>query len=97
MNKVKALLRALKLFDRHNQLSLTNLGVMVVLAKIATAPTLDWTTASALLLTLLSYNYKRVVETKADQAEKEAGLKLTDIEAKVQELNEAFNFKNLVR
>lgn len=97
MNKLKALLRSLQLFDSSNKLSLTSIGVMVILVKIAMAPTLDWTTASALLLSLLSYNFKKVLNTKQAQAEAADTLKLSDLENKIQEMNRAFNFKNLTR
>lgn len=97
MNKLKALLRSLQLFDSSNKLSLTSIGVMVILVKIAMAPTLDWTTASALLLSLLSYNYKRHLNVKQAQSEASDSLKLSDLENKIMELNKSFNFKNLTR
>ena len=97
--KIKSLklLKTLKIFDRDGTLSLTNLGVAVLLYKIGTATALDWPTASALLLSLLSYNYKRMLNAKADATVQAEVAKLSQLEDKIQELNKAFNLKNLGR
>ena len=91
------LLKVLKIFDKDGTLSLTNLGVAVLLYKIGTAAALDWPTASALLLSLLSYNYKRMLNAKADATVQAEVAKLSQLEDKIQELNKAFNLKNLGR
>lgn len=52
-------LRFLNLVDRSCNLSITNIAVIVLITKIAMAPTLDWQTAAALLVTLLNYAHKR--------------------------------------
>lgn len=91
------ILKVLKIFDKDGTLSLTNLGVGILLYKIGTAAALDWPTASALLLSLLSYNYKRMLNAKADAAVQAEVAKLAQLEDKIQELNRAFNLKNLGR
>lgn len=59
------------LVDRKRNLSITNIGVYVLLVKIGMAKTLDWPTASALLITMLSYSHKRYETNKS--IEKEVG------------------------
>jgi hypothetical protein len=106
--KMKVLLIALKILDPDNTISLTNIGVMVVLVKIGSAPTIDWPTISALLLSLLSYNFKRKLNRDAETAEAEAAnklqelaqtesLKLAEVEKKIAELNQAFAVKSMLR
>lgn len=70
---------------------------MIILFKIATATSLDWATASTLLLALLSYNFKKVLLQKSKQSELTDIGKLADLEAKLAEMNKAFNMKNLMR
>lgn len=96
-NSLKTLLKTLKIFDADNSLSLTSVGVMIILFKIATATSLDWATASTLLLALLSYNFKKVLLQKSKQSELTDIGKLADLEAKLAEMNKAFNMKNLMR
>jgi len=95
--KTKSLLRALKITDADNSISLTSIGVMVLLTKIALAPTIDWAVAASLLLTLLSYNYKRHLSHKATQAAKADETKLEEVERKIAELNQAFAVKSMLR
>lgn len=97
MNKTIKILRALKIFDADNTLSLTSIGVMVILVKIAIAPTLDWATASTLMLALLNYSYKRHLNHKVSTAKVESEGKVAEIENKISELNRAFNMKNLMK
>lgn len=95
--KMKAFLRASKITDPDNTLSLTNVGVMVLLTKIALAPSIDWPTTATLLLSLLSYNYKKLLRTKEKAAEVEASGQIADIEKKIAELNQAFAVKSMLR
>lgn len=88
-------LRTLKIFDQDNTLSLTSVGVIILLVKIACAPILDWPTAAGLLLTLLSYNFKRHLGHKKASASDVANKQLADVERKILELTAAFNVKNL--
>ena len=90
MDKLKTILVASKIFDPDNTLSLTSIGVMIILAKIALAPALDWATAATLLLALLSYNTKKILRSKEKSKEIESQTKLKEIEDKVAEINKAF-------
>ena len=90
VSRLPKLLVILKVFDSDKTLSLTNLGVMIILGKIATAAVLDWTTAATLMLALLSYNAKKVMRSKEKAAETESTDNLKALEDKIQELNKAF-------
>ena len=90
MNKLKSLLKSLKILDPDLTLSLTNVAVMVLIGKIGFASNMDWPTVATLLLTLLSYNYKR--KLNSDRAAQELAdlSKLKEVEDKIAELNKAF-------
>lgn len=90
MINLKKLLTALKITDPDNTISLTSIGVMIILAKIALAPTLDWATAATLLLALLSYNAKKVIRSKEKVRAADDDNKLKQVEDKIAELNKAF-------
>lgn len=68
MNKIKKL--ALKVLDfcslisHDKKLSITNIAVIVLITKMALAPSIDWPTTAALMLSLLNYSHKRVNVTK---------------------------------
>jgi hypothetical protein len=85
----------LKLIDDKGELSLTNLGVMTLLTKIALAPALDWPTASGLMLTLLSYSHKRHVTTKAKSAAVVADARVDELVTKVADLTIMLNARRL--
>lgn len=90
MINLKKLLTALKITDPDNTISLTSIGVMIILAKIAWAPALDWATAATLLLALLSYNAKKVIRSKEKVRAADDDNKLKQVEDKIAELNKAF-------
>lgn len=94
--KTKSLLRTLKIFDPDNTISLTNVGVMVLLTKIALAPSIDWPTTATLLLSLLSYNFKRHLNRKAEAQAQADDNKLAEVVKQVQDLNQAFNVKTML-
>lgn len=92
---IKQHLVSLKLFDPDGTLSLTNIAVMVLIAKIATASAIDWQVVSALLITLVSYGHKRQLNARR-AADKEASSGIVqDLEQKVQELFTILNLKKL--
>lgn len=72
------LLKFLNLLDQDDNISITSLGVYTLLVKIAIAPTLDWGTAAALLVTLLNYGHKRHVS--ASKANKDSTVVDSEIE-----------------
>lgn len=53
-------LKMLKLFDQDNTLSLSNLAMIVVLAKLATASNLDWSVLTAFFVVMLNHNARKV-------------------------------------
>ena len=97
VSKLQKLLVTLKVFDSDNTLSLTSLGVMIILGKIAIAPVLDWATAATLLLALLSYNAKKVLRSKEKAAETDSADSLKALEDKIQELNKAFSLSTMFK
>ena len=58
------LLKFMNCLDRAGRLSITNLGVIVLLVKVAVSPNMDWAVVAGLLVTLLNYGHKRVNEQK---------------------------------
>lgn len=64
MNKLQAVLDWLRITE-DGQVSLTNVALLVVLAKVVLAPTVGLTEISALLLGLLNYQSHRVIDNKA--------------------------------
>jgi hypothetical protein len=88
---------SLKVFDPDMTLSLTNIGVLVLIVKIATASTIDWPTTASLMLALLAYNHKKILRNKERATEAEAENKLKEIEQQVQDLNKAFAVSTLFK
>ena len=92
---IKPLLIQLRIFDLDGKLSLTNIGVSILLFKIAAAPQVDWSVIAGLLLTLLSYGHKRHVNTRRAVQSSASEAVVKDLESKVQELLTAYNIKKL--
>lgn len=93
--KTLTCLKTFKIFDKDNSLSITNIGVMALLGKMIASPTIDWPTASALLLTLLSYNFKKTLLAKEAKVTTQSSEDLEKLKRELTELTTAFNFKNL--
>ena len=53
------ILNFLNLLDSNGRLSITNIAVLIVLTKIAIAPTASLTEMGALFVTLINYHMKR--------------------------------------
>lgn len=92
---IKPLLIQLRILDLDSNLSLTNIGVMVLLFKIAAAPQVDWSVVAGLLLTLISYGHKRHTNTRRTVQSSATETVVKDLEGKVQELLTAYNIKKL--
>lgn len=58
---VISLLEFCNLLDSKGRLSLTNLTVAVLVAKIAVSPQIDWAATTAMLVAFLNYSHKRAV------------------------------------
>ena len=61
-------LKFLNLVDRAGKLSITNMAVYVLIVKIAISPSIDWAVVAGLLVTLLNYGHKRIVQEKPAMA-----------------------------
>lgn len=97
MSRLQKLLVTLKVFDPDYTLSLTNLGVTVLIGKIATASTIDWPTTASLMLALLAYNHKKILRSKEKAKADDAEDKLKQVEDKIQELNKAFAVQTMFK
>lgn len=65
-----------RLIDENNQMSITNIAVLVVIYKVGTAQEVDLYDAGLILIALLNYSYKRymnVNESKKVNKETEEG------------------------
>lgn len=60
------ILSFLNLLDRKNNLSITNVAVIVLVTKMAISA-FDWPTAAGLMITLLNYGHKRHESNKASK------------------------------
>jgi len=89
-DKLLKLLKFCNLTDKDNNLSISNIAVIVVIIKIALAATLDWATAATLLMALLNYGHKRettikaIKEAKKDDALSDLTSSLKNVAAKVE-------------
>jgi hypothetical protein len=91
--KLMVFLKAAKIFDQDNTLSLSNVAFAVVITKLALAAALDWAIIVPFALTLLNHNgrkFWRAKEKAKDVADKAA---LEKLQADVRTLTNAANFK----
>ena len=84
MRHVLSILRALKLFDPDNTLSLSNVAMMVVVFKLATAEGLDWTVLTAFFLTLLNHNARKAFRAKSESKSIADQARLSQVEQAIQ-------------
>lgn len=66
MNRLLKLLIACKILDDDNTVSLSSLLMIVLIVKVALTTALDWPTLSALFVTLLGYNGKKLIRMKSN-------------------------------
>jgi hypothetical protein len=90
MKHLKSLLRALQIFDRDNKLSLTSLALMVIIVKLAVAPTLDWTVITVFFISLLNYNAKKLINKSSDDKNTIDIERITGVEEAIK------NLKNMI-
>jgi uncharacterized lipoprotein NlpE involved in copper resistance len=79
--KLIDLLRFLRLVDQDGTLSLTSVALVVVLGKLAMAPTFTLPEIGALLLALASYQSKKVINQR--HVESELSEHIADLASKV--------------
>lgn len=65
MNHIKALGQFLRILDENNQLSITNIAVIIMLFKLAVVPVTTLTEIVPLLITIMSYSHKRHLSKKS--------------------------------
>lgn len=87
----------LNLSDAEGKLSITNTAVIVLITKIAVAPSLDFPTVAALLLSLLNYaDKRRTIAANSSTNEQLDGLKeqiegITEAAKKIEEVESKVN------
>ena len=64
---IKKVLRYARINDEKNNISLTNLAMIIVMAKMIITPATSWQDMTALAIAILGYQAKRVIEGKKDQ------------------------------
>lgn len=64
---IKKVLRYARINDEKNNISLTNLAMMIVMYKMVVTNATSWQDLSALAIAILGYQIKRVIEGKKDQ------------------------------
>lgn len=57
-------LQTLRILDSNKQVSLTNITMMIIMSKLATAPHLDWNTITTFFLALAAYQTKTIISNK---------------------------------
>lgn len=65
----KSALKFFNLIDRAGKLSITNMAVYVLIVKLALSPDMDWAVVAGLLVTLLNYSAKKVIDKPTVAAE----------------------------
>ena len=86
MKKLQAFLRSLQIFDATNKLSLTSLALMVIIVKLAMAPTLDWTIITTFFLALLNYTGKKLINKSSDNQAEATQSKITSLEDTIKQI-----------
>ena len=84
MKHLLSFLKALKLFDPDNTLSLSNVAMMVVVFKLAAAQSLDWTVLTAFFITLLNHNARKAFRAKSESKSKADQDRLSQVEQAIQ-------------
>ena len=69
MDRLLKALDWLNLLDAERKLSLTNLGLICLLARVIASPTLDWASVTTLALAFANYAHKRSESAKAISAD----------------------------
>lgn len=83
---MKSFLKTIRLLDADGTLSLTNILMMVLIAKVALLSTLTLSEVSALFMALASYNMKKVFAHKKAASEIKAIDAQATLEAKAKEV-----------
>jgi hypothetical protein len=95
MKQVLSVLKAIKVFDPDNTLSLSNVAMMVIIGRLATTQQLDWTVLVGFFLTLLNHNSRKWFAKSKASKELTDTAKLEELAATVQKLNNAVQAKKL--
>ena len=86
MRYVYTFLKALQIFDQSNKLSLTSLALMVIIVKLAMAPTLDWSIITVFFISLLNYNAKKLINKSSEDKVIADQSRLTTVEDAIKQV-----------
>jgi len=87
MKRLIQFLQAIRLFDQDGVLSLTNIAMMVVIYKIATATNMDWAVLTGFFLALMNYNVKKLLGKKESDQDLVNAESLTKVQDQVKSLS----------
>jgi hypothetical protein len=93
MKHIKATLRALQIFDSSNKLSITSIAMMVIIVKLALAPTLDWAIITAFFLSCLNYTGKKLINRSAENKSIGDIERITSVEEAIRQVKNALALK----
>jgi len=82
-----------RLIDENGLLSLTNIAVIVVIAKLSMAQQLDFSAVAALLTAIGGYSFKRFVNKDKPTQAKLDEKRIQEIEEKVGQMQLVLGFK----
>lgn len=95
VSKMNKFLKFFNLLDGSNNLSITNIALIILLTKIAINPALSLPEVSAFFLALLNYSHKRAVSAKTLKEAKETKpakeVDLSPIQDEISKLSQELN------
>lgn len=97
VSKITKFLKAFKIFDPDGTLSLSNLGMMVVIFKLATAGNLDWAVLTAFFLALLNHNARKHWSGKAKAKDVSDVGRLDTLEQTIKSVASAAKLNNILK
>jgi hypothetical protein len=97
MKRIDTLLAKLKLFDADGTLSLSNIAMAVVIFKLATAGSLDWTVLTAFFLALLNHNARKHWRGKAESKQVKDTERLDQLETTIKSIATASKFNSTMK
>lgn len=89
------MLKALKLVDEDNTLSLSNLLLLVIIIKIAVISAVDWATLGSLAVIVLNHNARKMFRAKHQDKTVSSTSELENLSASVAELSQQVNLMKL--
>lgn len=93
--KLEATLKFLKIIDEDKTVSLTSVALIVVLGKLVVAPAMGITEIGALLVALMSYQGKKVINHQAPKEPNVLDTQVDEMKAKLEEVESKVSVMSL--